>query len=127
MIDKIIFLSYNINTKSKNGGITVKNTTKKAFRVIISIIYIIWGILSPLTLIKSIIALEIPAIVSAIVGVLTLLAGIFGLMDIKKSKCRIFGVIIFIVSLISVIIALPAISIHSIITALLAWLFIVCL
>jgi hypothetical protein len=105
----------------------MKQTTKKVLKIVISIVYIIWGILSPLTLIRSIIALSLPAIVAAAVGVLTLLAGIFGLIGIKKVKCRIFGIVIFIFSLVSVVLALPAISVNSIITAILAWLFIACL
>ncbi len=105
----------------------MKQTTKKVLKIVISIVYIIWGILSPITLIKSIIDLSLPAIVAAAVGVLTLLAGIFGIIGIKKTKCRIFGIVIFIFSLVSVILALPAISVQSIITAILAWLFIACL
>ncbi len=105
----------------------MKSTTKKAVRVIISIIYILWGILSPISAIAAILALNIGAIASAVVGIMMLLAGIFGLLGIKKSKCRIFGVVIFVCSLVAVILALPSISIQSIITALLAWLFIACL
>ena len=78
----------------------MKSATKKILKIIISIIYIIWGIYSPLSVIKAVIALDIGAIISAFVGVLTLLAGIFGVIGIKKTKCRIFGIIIFIFSLV---------------------------
>ncbi len=105
----------------------MKSTTKKAVKVIISIIYILWGIFSPISAITAILALNIGAIASAVVGIMMLLAGIFGLLGIKKSKCRIFGVVIFVCSLAAVILALPSISIQSIITALLAWLFIACI
>ena len=104
----------------------MKQSTKNVLRVVISIVYIIWGILSPITLIKSIIDLNLGAIAAAVVGVLTLLAGIFGLFGMKKEKCRIFGIIIFVCSIVSVVLALPSISVHSIITAVLAWLFIAC-
>ena len=105
----------------------MKSGTKKAFKVIISIIYILWGILSPITAFKAILALDIGAILAASVGVITLLAGIFGLIGIKKMKCRIFGIIIFVLSIVSIIVSLPAISINGIINAVLAWLFILCL
>ena len=63
----------------------MKKSTKNILKIIISIIYIAWGILSPLSAIQAIIALDISAILSATVGVLTLLAGIFGLIGIKKT------------------------------------------
>ncbi|MBP3375540.1 MAG: hypothetical protein J6L83_02115 [Clostridia bacterium] len=71
-------------------------------------------------------SLNISAIISAGVGVLTLLAGIFGLFGMEKEKCRIFGIIICIFSLVGVVTALPALNISSLITAILAWLFILC-
>ena len=49
-----------------------------------------------LQMIRAILALNIPAIVSAAVGVLTLLAGIMGLFGAKRGKCKVFGVIIFV-------------------------------
>lgn len=104
----------------------MKKKTKNVLRVIISIIYIIWGFYAPLSALKAIIALDIGAIASATVGVLMLLAGIFGLFGLKKTKCRVFGIIIFVCSLVAVILALPSLNASSIITAVLAWLFIIC-
>ena len=100
---------------------------KKVFKIIISIIYIAWGIASPLMAINAVMALDVGAIASAAVGILTLLAGIFGLIGIKKMKCRIFGIVIFICSAAAVVLALPSISIPSIVTAVLDWLYIVCI
>ena len=54
------------------------------------------------------------------------IAGIFGLFGLKKGKCRAFGIVIFIFAIVSVVLALPTISVNSIVTAVLAWLFIVC-
>ena len=70
---------------------------------------------------------EPAAMISAAVGILTLLAGIFGLIGVKKEKCRVFGIIIFIFSVIAAVLALPTIATNSIINAILAWLFIICL
>ncbi|MBR2293118.1 MAG: hypothetical protein IKA44_02265 [Clostridia bacterium] len=105
----------------------MKASTKKVLRVLISIVYILWGLYSPISAIKAILDLNIGAIASATVGVLTLLAGIFGLVGVKKNKCRVFGIIIFVCSIIAVVLALPSISVNSIVTAILAWLFIACL
>ncbi len=105
----------------------MKKSTKKVWRIIISLLYIIWGLFAPLSAISAVIALDVGAIASATVGVLMLLAGIFGLFGLKPVKCRIFGIIIFICSAVAVVLALPAFSWSSVITAVLAWLFIVCL
>lgn len=105
----------------------MKSSTKKFVKVLISIVYIVWGLFSPIAAFQGILDLDVGQIASAAVGIMTLLAGIFGLVGIKKATCRIFGIVIFICSIVAVVLALPAISITSIITALLAWLFIVCL
>ena len=105
----------------------MKKATKKIFKIIISIIYIIWGIWSPISAFEAALALDIPALISAGVGVLMLLAGIFGLLGLKKLKCRVFGIIIFVFSLVGVVTALPAINVNTLVTALLSWLFIVCI
>ena len=104
--------------------------TKNVLKVLISIIYIIWGIYSPIQAFTAVVSLNIGAIISASVGVLMLLAGIFGLFGMKKDKCRIFGIIICVFSLIGVVTSIPAfpnINVSSLITAILSWLFIVCL
>lgn len=105
----------------------MKKGTKAVLRVIISIIYIIWGISSPLTAIGAILSLNPGAIASAAVGVLMLLAGLLGLIGIRRGACRVFGVIILVASIVAIALALPALSWQSLVTALLAWLFIVCL
>lgn len=104
----------------------MKKKTKNVLRVIISIIYIIWGFYAPLSALKAVIALDVGAIASATVGVFMLFAGIFGLFGFKKKTGRTLGIIIFVCSLVAVILALPSINASSIITAVLAWLFIIC-
>ncbi len=104
----------------------MKKSTKNVLKIIISIIYIIWGIYSPIQAFNAVLDLNIGAIISAGVGILTLLAGIFGLFGMKKDKCRIFGIIICVFSIVGVVAALPALNWSSVITAILAWLFIIC-
>ena len=104
----------------------MKSSTRNVLKILISIIYIVWGIYSPIQAFQAVLALNIGAIISAGVGILTLLAGIFGLFGMEKEKCRIFGIIICIFSLVGVVTALPALNTSSLITAILAWLFIIC-
>ena len=109
----------------------MKATTKKVVKIIISLVYIIWALLSPLTALRAILDLDIHAIIGVIPSLLMLFAGIFGLIGIKKNFCRIFGIVIFILAAISAVVAILGsgliAAISPIITALLAWLFIVCL
>ena len=106
----------------------MKSGTRAILKIIISIVYIVWGIYSPISAIKAILALDVGAIITATVGVLTLLAGVFGLIGIKKGKCRAFGIVILVFSIISIVYTLPAgvINTNAIVNAILAWLFISC-
>ena len=104
----------------------MKRATKTILKIVISILYIVWGLYAPASAIQAVLALDLGAIASAAVGILMLFAGIFGLIGIKKLKCRIFGIVIFICSVGAVVVALPAINASSIVTAILAWLFIIC-
>ena len=108
----------------------MKKSTKNVLKILISIIYIVWGIYSPIKALEAVIALDVGAIISAAVGVLTLFAGIFGLFGLEKDKCKLFGIIICIFSLVGVVTSIPAfpnINVSSLITAILSWLFIICI
>ena len=103
----------------------MKSTTRGLTRVLISILYIVWGIMAPISAIKALLALDLSGIVTAAVGVLMLIAGFFGLLGIKRAKVRTFGVVILIAAIVSIVLALPTLNFISIITAVLAWLFII--
>ncbi len=107
----------------------MKKETKNVVRVILSILYIIWGIAAPLSLIKAIIAFDLAAILGLVGGVLMLLAGVLGLLKVKVSLCRSFGVIIFLINGVSFVLTLlgGGFNLTTLVSALLAWLFIVCL
>lgn len=107
----------------------MKKSTKNVVRVILSILYIIWGIAAPLSLIRAIIAFDLAAILGVAGGVLMLLAGVLGLLKVKVGLCRTFGVIIFLINGASFVLALlgGAFQLTPLVSALLAWLFIVCL
>ena len=103
----------------------MKSVTRGLTRVIISIIYIIWGIMAPISAFDSLLKLDLVGVATAGVGILMLIAGFFGLLGIRRAKVRTFGVIIFVFAIVSVVIALPSVNFVSIITAVLAWLFII--
>ncbi|MBQ4113246.1 MAG: hypothetical protein IJD38_10660 [Clostridia bacterium] len=106
---------------------------KKIIHIIISVLYIIWGVGAPLTFIKNLANLDFSSILSlaTIMGVLTGLvmffAGIFGLLRIKPLKRRILGVVIFILAASSVITSLVGgqIAWQGILQAIMAWLYII--
>ncbi len=75
---------------------------KKVARIVISILYILWGITAPLSAWNALVNLDVAAMISATVGIIMLLAGIFGLLGIRPIKRRIFGIIILVLALTSV-------------------------
>ena len=108
----------------------MKFATRKIVKIIISIVYIIWGLFSPIAAFNAILALDLSAIIATIPSLLMLFAGILGLLSIKKLKCRIYGIILFVCAL---AVAIPTLltagliaAISPLITALLAWLYIIC-
>jgi hypothetical protein len=106
---------------------------KKIIHIIISIVYIIWGIGAPLSLIKSLVALDITSLtsvgtlISIATGLVMLFAGIFGLLRIKRLKRLILGIVIFVLAVSGVItsIAGGGLSWQAILQAVMAWLYIV--
>ena len=100
---------------------------KKVIHVIISLLYIIWGIGAPLTALNAVLDLNIPMLLTAVTGIIMLLAGIFGLFRIKPLKRRIFGIIIFVLAAASAATSLMGghLAWQPIIQALMAWAYIV--
>ena len=106
---------------------------KRFFQIIISIVYIIWGIGAPLSLIKSLVSLDITSLtsvgtlISIATGLVMLFAGIFGLLRIKRLKRLILGIVIFVLAVSGVItsIAGGGLSWQAILQAVMAWLYII--
>ena len=106
---------------------------KKIIHIIISIGYIIWGIGAPLSLIKSLVSLDITSLtsigtlISIATGLVMLFAGIFGLLRIKRLKRLILGIVIFVLAVSGVItsIAGGGLSWQAILQAVMAWLYII--
>ena len=106
---------------------------KKVLHVIISIVYIIWGIGAPLSLIKSLATLDLASLtsigtlISVATGLVMLLAGILGLLRIKPLKRRLLGVLILVLALAGVVTSLVGggYSWQAALQALMAWAYIV--
>ena len=106
---------------------------KKIIHIIISIVYIIWGIGAPLSLIKSLAALDLASLtsigtlISVATGLVMLFAGIFGLLRIKPLKRRILGIVIFILAICGVVTSVVGggFSWQALLQALMAWAYIV--
>ena len=106
---------------------------KKIIHVIISLLYIIWGIGAPLTFVKSLANLDFESILSigtllsVATGLLMLVAGILGLFRLRPVHRRVLGIIIFVLAAFSAATSLAGGSIawQAIIQAILAWLYIV--
>ena len=102
-------------------------------RIVISIIYILLGISSVLSAWDSIVSLDfsmpVYELISTIVGVLMFFSGIMGLAKVKGAVCHLCGVIIFVASATAVVISFMRGGYNemSLVQALLAWLFIVCI
>ena len=105
----------------------------KVLHIIISIVYIIWGIGAPLTLIKSLATLDLASLtsigtlISVATGLVMLFAGIFGLLRIKPLKRRLLGVLIFVLALAGVVTSVVGggFSWQALLQALMAWAYIV--
>jgi len=108
----------------------MKNSTKRsATRVLISIIYIVWALRAPVDAYNAVLAMHWEGILVAAAEVIMLLAGIFGLFSLKPSLCRVFGIITFICSLVSLAWGIVSggilnFDIDLLVTALLGWLFV---
>ena len=99
---------------------------KKIARIIISSLYILWGIGAPLSAWNALVELNVAAMISAAVGIIMLLAGICGLLGIKPLKRRLFGLIILALSLVSVVTSLKGgIQWQPILSAVMAFLYII--
>ena len=106
---------------------------KRLFQIIISIVYIIWGIGAPLSLIGNLLKLNIAALtdlatlIAIATGLVMLFAGIFGLLRIKPLKRRLLGIFIFVLALAGVVTSVigGGFSWQALLQALMAWAYIV--
>ena len=106
----------------------MRNSTKTVVRILISILYIIWGASSTLAAVQALISFNLVGVLSMLVGLLMLFAGVLGLFKIKPAVCRLLGAAIFIMAAITFVLSIfTGISWGNLVSAFLAWLFITCI
>ena len=104
----------------------------EVIRIVVSIIYIVLGVSSVITawdaLVRFDFSKDLPELISTAVGVMMFLSGVLGLARVRLGACF-CGIIIFIASTASFILAIVRGGAwdNSLVQALLAWLFIVCI
>lgn len=111
----------------------MKKGTKKIIHVIISLLYIVWGVGAPLALLRNLASLNLEAILnlgtilSLATGLIMLIAGVLGLFRLRPLYRRLLGIIIFVLAAVSAVTSLMGgnIAWHSILEAILAWLYII--
>ncbi len=111
----------------------MKKGTKKIIHVIISLLYIVWGIGAPLSVLRNLAALNLEAILnvgtilSLATGLIMLIAGLLGLLRLRPLYRRLLGIIIFVLAAASAVTSLMGGNIvwQSILQAVMAWLYII--
>ena len=79
---------------------------KNVTRVLISIIFIAYGIASVVEAFEALLALDLPGILACTLGILMFVMGMFGLFGAKIKVCRILGVIVCILCAVNFLLAL---------------------
>lgn len=111
----------------------MKKGTKKVIHVIISLLYIVWGIGAPLSVLRNLASLNLEAILnvgtllSLASGLIMLIAGLLGLLRLRPLYRRLLGIIIFVLAAVSAVTSLMSGNIvwQSILQAIMAWLYII--
>ena len=106
---------------------------KKLVHIIISLVYIVWGIGAPLSFIKNLAnlnfdsILSIGTLLSVATGVIMLIAGVLGLFRLRPIYRRVLGIIIFILAASSAATSLAGghLAWQAILQAVMAWLYII--
>ncbi len=101
---------------------------KNATRVIISIIFVAYGVDGFIRAVKELLTLDLLGVVSCALGVLMFITGIFGIFKNYIKVCRALGVIICVLSAFNFFMALAggAFATQMLVQALLAWIYFDC-
>lgn len=97
-------------------------------RILISIIFIAYGVSSAVTAVMAALGLDFAVILGCALGILMFVTGICGLFGVKIKVCRVLGVIVCILSALNFAVALAggAFDVQSMVQALLAWIYFDC-
>ncbi len=97
-------------------------------RILISIIFIAYGVDSVIRALQALVALDIAGVVACALGIVMFITGILGLFRASITACRVLGVIICVLSALSFAVSLAggAFATEALVQALLAWLYFDC-
>ena len=97
-------------------------------KILISLVFIAYGIDSFIRALEYLLNLEIVGILSCAVGVLMFITGVMGLFKVKIQACRIMAVIVCVLSAATFITGLLSLSFQTqlLVQALLAWIYFDC-
>ena len=101
---------------------------KNVTRILISIIFIVYGISSVFTAFDALLRLDILGVLGCALGLLMFAMGFFGFIKSQITVCRVLGVLVCILSAINFAVALSGgvFDVQSLSTALLAWIYFDC-
>ena len=97
-------------------------------RILISLVFIAFGLDSVIRTLELLLEFDVSGILSCAVGVLMFVTGIMGLFKVKIDICRVFAVIVCILSAANFITALlqPSFQTQMLVQAILAWVYFDC-
>ena len=101
---------------------------KKITRVLISIIFIAYGVSSVISAFESLLAFSLAGVLASALGVLMFITGLFGLIGASIKVCRVLGIIICVLSAANFALALSGGSFDTqmLVQALLSWIYFDC-
>ncbi len=102
-----------------------RNVTK----YLVSIIFIAYGISSVFDVFEALLTLDLGAVLGCALGVLMFVTGVFGFLKNQITVCRVLGVIICILSVLSFALSLAGgqFAVQMLVQALLAWIYFDCM
>ena len=97
-------------------------------RVLISIIFIAYGVGAVLDALKAALTLDVGTVLACALGILMFITGIFGLFRTQIKACRVLGVIICILAALKFAMGLAGgtFEVDLLVQALLAWIYFDC-
>lgn len=97
-------------------------------KILISLVFIAFGIDSVIRALELLLSLDIGGVISCALGVLMFITGIVGLCKVKIEVCRVLAVIVCILSAANFITGLLSLSFQTqmLVQALLAWVYFDC-
>ena len=101
---------------------------KNITRVLVSIIFVAYGISSVIEAFRALLDLDLLGILGCALGIIMFITGILGLLKTQIKVCRVLGIIICVLSALQFALSLAggAFAVQMLVQALLAWIYFDC-